>query len=211
MTVIPSPKSEGRSGFQSASFSAPLPLSLKLNLSFQLFDADQVPNSTDMRHRVSSDEMKPDSTEPALHHNLMALQSRGRDKVFDAFRLLHINSSVQRLVVSLSSDKAVWNAILNNETVQELRESFCAGAENSRMKNSDRSPDVAACIMSWMVKTMQEKIMDFIEKITKIVNELFHPQDKEKKMDLFEDILSTSFMLSVMVVLIIIVTRISKG
>ncbi|KDO38100.1 hypothetical protein CISIN_1g035288mg [Citrus sinensis] len=34
----------------------------------------------------------------------------------------------QRMVISLSSDKAVWNAVLNNEAVQELKESFNAVA-----------------------------------------------------------------------------------
>lgn len=31
------------------------------------------------------------------------------------------------MVVSLSSDKAVWDAVLNNEVVRELRESYAAG------------------------------------------------------------------------------------
>lgn len=33
----------------------------------------------------------------------------------------------QRMVISLSSDKDVWNAVLNNEAVRELKESFNAG------------------------------------------------------------------------------------
>lgn len=33
----------------------------------------------------------------------------------------------QKMVKSLSSDKAVWDAILNNEAVRELRESFSSG------------------------------------------------------------------------------------
>lgn len=31
------------------------------------------------------------------------------------------------MVVSLSSDRAVWDAVMNNEVVRELRESFYAG------------------------------------------------------------------------------------
>lgn len=31
------------------------------------------------------------------------------------------------MVVSLSSDKAVWDAVLNNEVVKELRGSICQG------------------------------------------------------------------------------------
>lgn len=31
------------------------------------------------------------------------------------------------MVISLSSDETVWNAVMNNEVVQEVRESFYAG------------------------------------------------------------------------------------
>jgi hypothetical protein len=31
------------------------------------------------------------------------------------------------MVISLSSDKAVWDAVMNNEVVRELRESYFAG------------------------------------------------------------------------------------
>jgi len=36
-------------------------------------------------------------------------------------------SDVQRMVISLSSDKAVWDAILNNEAVREIREKYHNG------------------------------------------------------------------------------------
>jgi hypothetical protein len=35
--------------------------------------------------------------------------------------------SAQKMVVSLSSDKAVWDAVLNNAVVRELRETYYAG------------------------------------------------------------------------------------
>lgn len=34
---------------------------------------------------------------------------------------------MQRMVVSLSSDAAVWDAVMNNEVVQQLRRSFHEG------------------------------------------------------------------------------------
>ncbi|PRQ32438.1 hypothetical protein RchiOBHm_Chr5g0046391 [Rosa chinensis] len=56
-------------------------------------------------------------------------QPQGRQRVYEAFSLLQNESSVQRIVVSLSSDRAVWDAVMNNEVVRELRESFYAGDE----------------------------------------------------------------------------------
>lgn len=37
---------------------------------------------------------------------------------------------MQRMVLSLSSDKTVWDAVMNNEVVRELRESYYAGFVN---------------------------------------------------------------------------------
>lgn len=42
--------------------------------------------------------------------------------------LLFICFKMQKMVVSLSQDRAVWDAILNNEVVRELRES-CHGGD----------------------------------------------------------------------------------
>lgn len=34
---------------------------------------------------------------------------------------------MQRMVVSISSDKAVWDAVMSNKTVQELKKTFLEG------------------------------------------------------------------------------------
>ncbi|RRT56824.1 hypothetical protein B296_00020783 [Ensete ventricosum] len=66
-------------------------------------------------------------------------QSKQCEKVYDAFNLLKISPSIQshcqcilglllqRMVVSLSSDKAIWDAVMKNEAVQELNKCFCEG------------------------------------------------------------------------------------
>jgi hypothetical protein len=36
-------------------------------------------------------------------------------------------SSMQKMVMSLSCDRAVWDAVMNNEAVQEFRRSFQDG------------------------------------------------------------------------------------
>ncbi|KAM1345393.1 hypothetical protein ACFX15_034135 [Malus domestica] len=50
----------------------------------------------------------------------------GVERVYDAFHLLQTKSSMQRMVMTLSSDIAVWDAVRNNEVVRELHESFYA-------------------------------------------------------------------------------------
>ncbi|KAE9445279.1 hypothetical protein C3L33_22823, partial [Rhododendron williamsianum] len=57
-------------------------------------------------------------------HNPSMLKSLGFGSVDDAFRLLQTDPSVQRMVSSISSDKAVWDAILSNKAVQNLQHSL---------------------------------------------------------------------------------------
>lgn len=47
--------------------------------------------------------------------------------IFDYTHFKNCNFSAQRMVMSLSSDKAVWDAVMNNEVVRELRETYYAG------------------------------------------------------------------------------------
>ena len=58
--------------------------------------------------------------------------------------------------------------------------------------------------------------MKVFEKITKLVNDLFQPSVKEKTTtiggtDLFKEKLRTSFMLSIMVLLVVVVARAHKA
>ncbi|KAJ7949564.1 Uncharacterized conserved protein (UCP012943) [Quillaja saponaria] len=77
--------------------------------------------------QVSLDGSELDWMEPSSHEcSSGVIRHHGSDRVYDAFHLLQTEPSVQRMVKSLSSDKAVWDAVLNNDVVRELRESFYA-------------------------------------------------------------------------------------
>ncbi|XP_044504925.1 uncharacterized protein LOC123225122 [Mangifera indica] len=165
-----------------------------------------------------------DWVEPSLHlSNSRALQPYGPDRVYDAFHLLQNDPSIQRMVVSLSSDQAVWNAVLNNEVVQELKESFCAAAEDGELECSSDScddPNPAMNIIKWIFHNTRAKVIEVIDKITHIVNELFKPSDAETPttgsksagaMDPFEEKLRTSFLLSIIVLLVVVVTRAGRA
>lgn len=54
------------------------------------------------------------------------------------------------------------------------------------------------------------KMMELLDKITKLVNELFHPGEREKDMEAFYDLLRSSFLLSIMVLIVVVVTRIQS-
>ncbi|CAN6565133.1 unnamed protein product [Malus baccata var. baccata] len=146
------------------------------------------------------------------------LQSHGSERVYDAFHLLQTESSVQRMVMALSSDTAVWDAAMNNEVMRELRESSYADEEKSSdspQENSDDNNDKATNIVKWIFQNTTAKVMEAIEKVTKVMGDLFQPPSsgnaKAEASNRFEDKLKTSFMLSVVVLLIVVVIRTHKA
>ncbi|KAI3458317.1 hypothetical protein Pfo_014980 [Paulownia fortunei] len=147
---------------------------------------------------ISSAESEVDWVEPALTLcNSRMLQPHGSDSVYDAFYILQSEPSVQRMVLSLSSDKAVWDAVMNNEVVKELRGSISKG--DSIDEGSDDSNPVKD-ILSWVFVNAKAKIMQLIDKIMKLVNE----EKKGGIVDPLEEKLKTSLFLSIVVLLIVV-------
>ncbi|KAJ6326978.1 hypothetical protein OIU78_013966 [Salix suchowensis] len=148
-----------------------------------------------------------------------ALLSYGSQRVHEAFHLLQTEPSVQKMVVSLSSDKAVWDAVLNNAAVRELRETYCAD-ENidpptcESLDETGEESNPALSFVKWIFDNTRMRAMEVIETITKLMNELFKPPAGEKMSagtkDPFENKLRSSFLLSIMVLLIVVVTRAQK-
>lgn len=190
----------------------------------QVFDPASCPRLVRDKFASNSDrDTELDWIEPSLClSNSRMLQPYPADRVYDAFHLLQTEPSIQRMVISLSSDKDVWNAVLNNEAVRELKESFNA-AENSGSESSDENSDdtnPAINIIRWIFVNTQAKIMEVIDKITNIVNDLFKPPGDENATkgaaaasasDSFEKKLRTSFLLSIVVLLVVVVTRTSRA
>ncbi|KAH9673672.1 hypothetical protein KPL70_018188 [Citrus sinensis] len=108
---------------------------------YEVFDPASCPGLVRDKFASNSDrDTELDWIEPSLClSNSRMLQPYPADRVYDAFHLLQTEPSIQRMVISLSSDKAVWNAVLNNEAVQELKESFNADQLDST-KRSGQNP-----------------------------------------------------------------------
>lgn len=172
---------------------------------------DQITSASGSVHRVNLLGSESDWIEPSDY--LCNSQPHGCERVYDAFHLLQNESSVQRMVVSLSSDRAVWDAVMNNEVVRELRESFYAAEDNSSQSPSENSDDnsTATSFLRWIFQNTFGKVMEVIENITKLLDHLLQPQGNGKAKaeagNLFEERLRTSVMLSVVVLLVVVVTR----
>ncbi|BFG23138.1 hypothetical protein CerSpe_094130 [Prunus speciosa] len=181
--------------------------------------SDQITSaSAGLVDRVSSVGAELDWMEPSAYLcNSKMLQPHASERVYDAFHLLQTESSVQRMVISLSSDRAVWDAVMNNEVVRELRESFYAGEDNSSQSPDEDADDEnkATNIVKWIFQNTMAKVMEVIEKITKVLGDLIKPPGSEKvnagASNRFEEKLRTSFMLTVVVLLVVVVTRSHKA
>ncbi|KAK6155886.1 hypothetical protein DH2020_010134 [Rehmannia glutinosa] len=162
-----------------------------------------------IENMISSSESEVDWVEPSVTLcNSRMLRPYGSDRVYDAFHMLQSEPSVQRMVLSLSSDKAVWDAVLNNEVVKELRGSISQADEQGDKGSDDSNP--IKDTLSWVFVNAKGKIIQLIDKITKLVNEVFQHPNEEKKggnVDPLEGKLKTSLFLSIIILLIVVVTR----
>ncbi|XP_052153790.1 uncharacterized protein LOC127771883 [Oryza glaberrima] len=169
---------------------------------------DSTPSDVKIDQLASLEHSTPDTAseeciEPAmLVLNSTALLTREHRNVLDAFHLLQVDSSVQKMVMALSTDKSVWDAVMKNEVVQEFRKSFQDAKEADPNGSSSASPGV----MKWVMETTQAKIKEFLESILKLVNMLFQAQSEDY--DLYDDTVRMSFMLAVFVFIVVTVARI---
>lgn len=182
---------------------------------------DELTSSINLTQEVlSSSGSVSDWIEPSVHIcNSKLLQSYGSNRVYDAFHLLRTEPSIQKMVISLSSDKAVWDAILNNEAVQEIRHSLKqvdAGDNGIQAGSCEEGVDKSESdgrvdMISWIVVSSKEKVLEIVEKIIEFVNEWLQPPEEEKtsegNTDPFEEKLRTSFFLSIVVLLVVVVAR----
>ncbi|GAA0180390.1 hypothetical protein LIER_30100 [Lithospermum erythrorhizon] len=155
------------------------------------------------------DWIEPPSVHPC---SSMALRPYGIDRVGDALDLLQTDPSVQKMVMSISSDEAIWNAVLNNEAVREFRDSMNEDADKSLCESSDNGSDnsnAAKDIARWVVNHIRGKINQLVEKIMMVFHEVFQSSEKtnEEEEHPFEGKLRTSFFLSLVVMLMVVVTR----
>ncbi|KAK9273473.1 hypothetical protein L1049_018283 [Liquidambar formosana] len=145
-----------------------------------------------------------------LSYDPKILQSHGYGRVYDAFRLLQTEPSFQRMVVSISSDKAVWDAVLNNKVVRELRESLYT-ADQERSLRSIEEPELATRILGWILNIIKAKVVELIENFRLLVNEIFQPPESEKPTaettDQLDEKLRSSVLLAIVILLIVVVTR----
>ncbi|KAL0913011.1 hypothetical protein M5K25_016440 [Dendrobium thyrsiflorum] len=175
---------------------------------------DKAVTSTKILPRSLSIESQSDWIEPVMHlYSSKNCQSREREKVLDAFRLLQMNPSIQKVVVSLSSDRAVWDAVMKNEVVQEFKKSFYEALISAESKSQDPNEEdghPVNGILKWIVDA-KAKIMEVLDKIAKHLSQIFHSHGAKDELDIFDRVLQSTFMLSVLVFIVVVMNRVQQS
>ncbi|CAL1354763.1 unnamed protein product [Linum trigynum] len=171
--------------------------------------------------------LESDWKEPS--HNLSRMShSYGTDTVYRAFHLLQNDQSVQRMVTSISSDAAIWDAVMNNEVVRELRHAYYPEVVNSNMSQestSDESGDkdgvgASENVVEWILDNAKARVVELMESIAELMNKLFAHRGGEevhaggigeRASMVFEGKVATSLLLSVLVLLVVVLSRAQKA
>ncbi|GER35081.1 hypothetical protein STAS_11331 [Striga asiatica] len=128
---------------------------------------------------ISSSSSEVDWIEPSLAlGSSRMLRPYGLDRVYDAFHLLQTDEQG-----------------LNNNSIDKA-----ADDDNNPVED----------ILSWFLVNTKVKIMQLIEKLMELANTFFGPSNEEKKggeSDPLQEKLKTSLFLSIIVLLIVVVTR----
>ncbi|XVF22823.1 hypothetical protein REPUB_Repub12eG0204100 [Reevesia pubescens] len=142
------------------------------------------------------------------------LLTKGLGRVCDVFILLLAEPSVKRLVISLASDKVVWDAIMNNELVRKLCNLPHPAVENGRPWNSTAETDLGNDILQWILDLTKAMVTELVLKFQSLLNEVFQTGRREKPneetRDQLEEKIRSSLLLSIVIMLIVIVSRVQR-
>ncbi|KAK9068240.1 hypothetical protein SSX86_012351 [Deinandra increscens subsp. villosa] len=136
----------------------------------------------------------------------------GQMRLLDAFNLLQTDPLVQRLVLSISSDNEVWHAILKNDAVQNLQGSVPITAAEEGETGYKSSSNSTSLIVKWIFTVMKLKIMEFMEKLEVLVCKTLYSGSKKARStseldDILEEKVRSSLLLSIVILVIVFVTR----
>ncbi|KAK7339269.1 hypothetical protein VNO77_19926 [Canavalia gladiata] len=139
------------------------------------------------------------------------VMSEGYKRLYDALQLLQADPAIKRLVVSLSSDKAIWEAVMSNVLHQKLLQ-LPDSVECRRTQISEQN-EFGIHILSWILDIIKGKILELIESFQSLMNDLFQsPRMKNAATDATEldEKVRSSFLLSIIILLIVIMARFQR-
>ncbi|CAN4125908.1 unnamed protein product [Withania somnifera] len=147
-------------------------------------------------------------------HQSTLLKSPGTARFYDSYHMLQNEPSIQRLVRSIACDRVIWEAMMSNKAVQNLQGSLICAAKEEESQSSMES-HIGSLIMKWITGITTSRITELMQSfgslLSEIISEILEPANKEKPAsklsDLLEEKIRSAFLLSVVLLLIVVVTR----
>ncbi|XP_052625545.1 uncharacterized protein LOC111912090 isoform X1 [Lactuca sativa] len=139
-------------------------------------------------------------------------KSLGQNRLLDAYHLLQTDASVQKLVLSISSDIEVWDAILKNDEVRDLRRSLPYTANEEKDMGYKQELNSTSLLIKWIFSFMKLKITELIDRLEVFILERIQIVTRKSKStskvdDILEEKVRSSLLLSVVILLIVVITR----
>lgn len=134
--------------------------------------------------------------------------SQGYKRLYDALQLLQTDTAVKRLVVSLSSDEAIWDVVIRNVLHQRLLE--LPDAAKCKRPQISEQKEIGIEIISWIFYILKGKILELIVSFQSLMNDLFQsPGIKNATGDAtqLDEKVRSSALLSIVILLIVIMAR----
>lgn len=176
---------------------------------------EPVPSQREVEDAVSAlqDFVQAVSSTSTLQHIIGSLDSRillshGYERLYDALQLLQSDPSVKRLVVSLSSDKAIWDAVISNVLHQNLPE--LPDSDECKRPQISEQKELSIKILSWILGIIKGKVLELIESFQSLVNDLCQsPRKENTTVDaaVLDEKVRSSVLLSIVIILIVIMAR----
>ncbi|CAH1412179.1 unnamed protein product [Lactuca virosa] len=139
-------------------------------------------------------------------------KSLGQNRLLDAYHLLQTDASVPKLVLSISSDIEVWDAILKNDEVRDLQRSLPYTANEEKAMGYKNELNSTSLLIKWIFAFMKLKITELIDKLEVFILERIQIVTRKSKStskldDILEEKVRSSLLLSVVILLIVVITR----
>jgi hypothetical protein len=158
---------------------------------------------------------KPDWIEPPALDLATTPKEHGApsNAMLEAFHEFQHNPQVQGMVVSLATDKGVWDAVLANQKIQEFRQGFNGfeGSPQVGLKQKKKRSGKNFNIFSRVFWSTKKAFSNFLQSFQDFMTSLFEAADKKElgneKTNVFERSVKACMMLAMVVLSIVVFKR----
>lgn len=143
--------------------------------------------------------------------------SGGKSAMLEAFHQFQHNPQIQQMVVSLATDKGVWDAVLANDQIKEFRKKLREAPEMIENSSDSTIEEVSKCLKEdynifshvyWNTKKafahFMATLQELIRGILVTAEEKFQPTETD---DFFDRTVRATMMLSVLVMSLVVFKR----